>query len=479
MASFEPHHEFSLILVRLEARRTLRRLKSTRALIQLPRHLTRISLHDYHSVHSLANEKAFLKPFASASMEGNHMAVELKYGDSRSVLVEVPADAILVDFSTPRGVPLDDPAAAVAAAVSAPLEFPRLQDATVPGDRIVLAVDRGVPQMPAVVAGVIHSLVEGGAQPHDIEVVLAASAEESSEDPLSELPASLRDAVSVSHHDPSDRESLAYLAASKEGNPIYFNRTIGDADVVLPISTLRLDQALGYAGVHGGLYPSFSDEATQKRYRAPSSTDWAVLRRRRCEEAEEAAWALGVQFTIQVAPGAGNSLLHVVAGDSQAVAKRGQELSVAAWFHEPPQRANLVVAAIEGGPDQQTWENFGRALFAASQAVNDGGAIVICSSLRCRPGAALQRLMGMRDYDSLLHELRRDRSPDATPAALLAEALERVQVFLLSDLDEESVEDLGVGHVGSTEQVERLSRQYDSCILLGNAQHAFLATPAE
>jgi len=57
--------------------------------------------------------------------------------------------------------------------------------------------------------------------------------------------------------------------------------------------------------------------------------------------------------------------------------------------------------------------------------------------------------------------------------------LERVKVFLLSDLDEEAVEDLGVAHVGNTEQVERLSRQYASCILLGNAQHAFLATPAQ
>jgi len=406
------------------------------------------------------------------------MAVELKYGDSGTLQIDVPADSILVDFSTPRGVPLDDPAAAVAAAVSAPLDFPRLQDATVPGDRIVLAVDRGVPQMPAVVAGVILTLIEGAAQPSDLEVVLAAGADEAGQDPRSELPESLRNAMTVSHHDPNDRESLSYLAASKEGNPIYFNRTIGNADVVLPISTLRLDQALGYAGVHGGLYPTFSDDATQKRYRAPSSSDWSALRRRRCEEAEEAAWALGVQFTIQVAPGACNTLLHVLAGDSQAVAKRGQELCVAAWFHEPPQRANLVVAAIEGGADQQTWENFGRALFAASQAVNDGGAIVICSSLRCRPGPALQRLMGMRDYGSLLHELRRDRSVDATPAALLAEALERVQVFLLSDLDEASVEDLGVGHVGSSEQLERLSRQFDSCILLGNAQHAFLATPA-
>jgi nickel-dependent lactate racemase len=412
------------------------------------------------------------------------MTVELKYGDSGTLQLDVPVDSILVDLSRPRGVPLDDPAAAVAAAVSAPLGFPRLQDATIPGDRVVLAVDRGVPQMPCVVAAVIHTLLEGGVAPSDIEIVLAADANEDGaneyrEDPLAELPESLRTAITVSRHDPYDRKSLSYLAASKEGKPIYFNRIIGDADVVLPISTLRLDQALGYAGVHGGLYPTFSDDATQKRYRAPSSSDWSVLRRRRCEEAEEAAWALGVQFTIQVAPGPGNTLLHVLAGDSQAVAKRGQELCSAAWFHEPPQRADLVVAAIEGGRDQQTWENFGRALFAATQAVNDGGAIVICSSLRCRPGTALQRLTEMRDSESLLHELRRDRTADATPAALLAEALERVKVFLLSDLEEEAVEDLGVGHVGSTEQIVRLSRQFASCILLGNAQHAFLATPGE
>lgn len=407
------------------------------------------------------------------------MAVELKYGISGTLQIDVPAESILVDFSAPRGIPLDDPVAAVAAAVSDPLDFPRLQDATIPGDRVVLAVDRAVPQIPSVVAGVIHTLIEGGASPSDLEIVLAASADESADDPLAELPQSLSDVITVSRHDAHDRESLAYLAASKEGNPIYFNRALGDADVVLPISVLRLDQALGYAGVYGGLYPTFADDATQKRYRAPSSSDWSAHRRRRCEEAEEAAWALGVQFTIQVAPGPGNSLLHVLAGDSRAVAKRGQELCVAAWFHEPPQRADLVIASIEGGSEQQTWENFGRALFAASQAVNDNGVIAICTSIGCRPGAALQRLAGMRNHDSLLHELRRDRSLDATPAALLAEALQQYQVYLLSDLDEESVEDLGVGHIESNEQLERLTQQFDSCILLGNAQHAFLASPAE
>ncbi len=47
----------------------------------------------------------------------------------------------------------------------------------------------------------------------------------------------------------------------------------------------------------------------------------------------------GFSSPFKYPPGPGDTLLHVVAGDSQAVAKRGQELCAAAWFHEPPQHA--------------------------------------------------------------------------------------------------------------------------------------------
>jgi hypothetical protein len=43
---------------------------------------------------------------------------------------------------------------------------------------------------------------------------------------------------------------------------------------------------------------------------------------------------------------------------------------------------------------------------------------------------------------------------------------------LLSGLDESVVEDLGLGHVAKAEEINRLGRQHDTCILLANAQHA-------
>ena len=404
------------------------------------------------------------------------MARELNYGTGASVQIDVPVTAVLADCPIPRGEPLDDPVAAVAAALLDPLDFPPLTRSTLPGDQIVLAVDRAVPQAPAVVAGVVHALLDGYAEASDI-IVIATDFDAPRLTSL--LAEEIRAQISVITHDPRAADSLGYLATSQEGKQIRFHRALLAADVVLPIGTLRLDEGLSYFGVNAGLYPMFSDAETIERFRSPGTTSSDVHQRRRAEEAEEAVWLLGSQFTLQVAPGPRDSILHVLAGDTRSVAKHGRELCEAAWKHQSPRRAELVVASIEGGGEHQTWDNFSRALFSASRAVRDGGAIVLCTELSCPPGSALQKLTVDASDDHLMHTLRRDRSEDAVAAALLVTERRRVHVYLLSHLAREIVEDLGLGYVASADEVERLSRQFDSCILLGNAQHAVLATADE
>lgn len=75
-----------------------------------------------------------------------------------------------------------------------------------------------------------------------------------------------------------------------------------------------------------------------------------------------------------------------------------------------------------------------------------------------------------------MHSLSRDRSPDAMAAALLAEAQERFDVFLVSSLENDLIEDLGMGSVDDPSQLERLVRQHKSLVLLGSAQFAGVET---
>ena len=164
----------------------------------------------------------------------------------------------------------------------------------------------------------------------------------------------------------------------------------------------------------------------------------------------------------------------MLAGEVHSVARRGRQLYRAAWHHRVPQRASLVVAAIEGGPDQQTWENFARALDAASHAVGEDGSVVLCTDLQCRPGPALQRLAGGDDEATLWRLLQRERSPDAIAAVLLAQVLQRTKVYLVSGLDSDTVEELGLGYIADEEQLRRLAREHDSWVLLGSAERAAL-----
>ena len=85
-----------------------------------------------------------------------------------------------------------------------------------------------------------------------------------------------------------------------EGKSIYLNRTIFDADVILPIGCMRLETSLGYHGIYGDLFPAFSDEETLRRFRAPSNENSVLLRRRRRQEVDEVGWLLGVALSVQV-----------------------------------------------------------------------------------------------------------------------------------------------------------------------------------
>ena len=184
-------------------------------------------------------------------------------------------------------------------------------------------------------------------------------------------------------HDPDDRRQLAYLAASESGEAILIHRALHEADVVLPVGCLRAEEIAGYFGIHSPIFPTFSDAKTIQRFRSFGSLNGRGSRRRELvAEVDHVAWLLGVNFTVQVVPAAGDRVLHVLSGQSDAVRKRGRELYRAAWSWPATRRASLVVAAIEGDAGQQTWENVGLGAAGGRRLCRSGG----CDCRMLRPG---------------------------------------------------------------------------------------------
>ena len=64
-----------------------------------------------------------------------------------------------------------DPAAAVAAALEQPLEYPPLAKTTTPGDRVVVVLGPELPQVAQVTAAVVQALMASGIDPDGITIL--------------------------------------------------------------------------------------------------------------------------------------------------------------------------------------------------------------------------------------------------------------------------------------------------------------------
>ena len=157
-------------------------------------------------------------------------------------------------------------------------------------------------------------------------------------------------------------------------------------------------------------------------------------------EVEQTAWLLGVNFTVQVVPAAGDRVLHVMAGQSDAVRRRGRQLYDEAWSWRSPAGRAWSWRPSREAAAQQTWENWA-ALEAADGLVEDGGAIAVCCDLAdcSRPGRA--------DHGHRPHATRPAAAPQGPARRHSARPptgpdLDHDKVYLLSRLDSGVVEDL-------------------------------------
>ncbi len=395
--------------------------------------------------------------------------MRLHYGQNERLNLDFSATQLLAHVGQPTSEPLDDVVAAVAASLADPLDFPPLQQSVLPEDKVAIAVDGGIPQPELVIAGVVQALRQARVQPERITIVLAETASDLASDELA-LPVHDRDRVRIERHHSQLPGGLAYLAASDAGDPIYVNRAILDADFVIPVGCGRLQTTSNRVGV----FPQFSDAATQLRClqeNQSSSASKASKKRGRCE-LEQAAWLLGAPLAVEMIPGGHDQVLGILSGARESVERAAVRAVERVWRSEVPQQASLVIACLSG-KSHQTWADLVHVIAATAELVDsEGGSLAVCTQLAEAPGPALQRILGGEDPE-LGEALEHDASAiDTGMARRLLRLVDQTHVYLLCDLPESLIVDLGLGYVAQAEELNNLCRRHPSCIVVSNAQYA-------
>ncbi|APW60432.1 lactate racemase domain-containing protein [Paludisphaera borealis] len=387
----------------------------------------------------------------------------VSYGNE-SLDFELPAESVVGCWNGPDGMEPEAAEAALRAAIEQPRGYPPLRQVVVPGDHVAIAIDSGLRRTGTLVKVLREVLNESGVEPDSINVVALSAPVEGAE--------AEKGGPTVEIHDPSDRDRLSYLATTAEGRRVYLNRTLTDADVVLPVGLLRYDPLVGRHGPWSLIFPGLSDQETGESYRRGMRDDSQdqAFPQPHIDEALEASWLLGSQMQIGVVPGV-RGPAEFVAGLMETVRDQGADAVDRLWSFQPEARAELVVAGIGRPGVATTIDDLAAGLATASRLVRHGGKIVALCQVREALGPALQRLIASGDSISSSGVLSGHESDrDSVAGRRLAKVLGWADVYLLSGLDHETVEDLSMIPVERIEDVRRLAARAASCTFVSQAE---------
>jgi hypothetical protein len=395
------------------------------------------------------------------------MRVNVDFHD-QSLELELSDDHLVAAWQAPVGRSRAKSAEIVREALAAPRDFPPLYQTVVPGDRVTIAFDPSIPDGGLVLEAIVGTFRNAGIEAEGLTVLLPAAGPE-------ELKESLPQGATLVVHDPDDRSKLAYLAATKEGRRIYLNRSLTDADMVLPVGRIGFDPILGYRGPWSVLFPGLADRATIDALRGGIRSDgdaqeagWARAHR---EESHEVSWLLGTQFHVGVIPGK-SGIAELAAGRDSAVSERGIAALEERWTFRPGSRAEIVVAGV-GGPSggaPTSLHSLADGLATAKRLVQHGGKIVLLSCAAGVPGPALRCLIDAGGTERGLEPLRgHEQDADFHVASRIAEAVAWADVFLYSGMDRDVVEDLSIVPLEKPEQARRLVAQARSTTVVSLA----------
>lgn len=378
---------------------------------------------------------------------------------------EIPEERVVATWRGPEGLDPSGLVAAVEGALERPVDFPPFRQMFVPGDRVAIAFDPSIPQAGPVLDAMVRSLGRSGVGPETITIVTPTA--------MSGGGGPVEPGAAAEVHDPEDRARIAYLASTREGRRVYLNRSITDADVVVPVGLLRHDVDLGYRGPWSVLFPGLSDRPTMRSMRSSAGAGAEADRGRRearLEESSEVGWLLGAQFHLGIVPAAAG-VLEVIAGRDGAVRERGIAAVEEGWSMRAPERAELVVAGVGGPGLPATLEDLAAALETAAGLVRRGGRIVVLSRADGPIGPALQRLSTVDDAGEAVAALRGlEEADDFAIAARIAHAAAWADLFVASGLEAEVAEGLLIAPLERPEQARRLAANAGSVTFVGRAE---------
>lgn len=344
------------------------------------------------------------------------MRVRLAYGRG-GLEIEVPRERATV-IEPVQAPAVDDPAAALTAALRRPVAGPPLRELAKPGQTVAISVcdiTRAQPRRQMV--GAVLRELDGVVRPEDVTILIATGTHRANtpEELLAILGDEIIASCRVINHDARDDSSLVDLGESGNGVPTRLCRHWLDADLRITTGFVEPHFFAGFSGGPKMVAPGLAGLDTvltlhdAVRVGDPRST-WGIIDENPLHSDIRAIAArpeAAPHFSMDVLLDRSQRITHVFAGELFAMHRRACAAAKPIAMRATDHRFEVVVTTNSGYPLDQNLYQAVKGMSAAAQVVADGGTI-LCAA-ECSDG--------IPDHGRYAELLRRGDSP----AELLAQ----------------------------------------------------------
>ena len=335
---------------------------------------------------------------------------------------------------------------AVRYALANPIGAPLLRHVVKVGQKIAIVtsdISRPLPSYD-VLPAVLDELYAGGAKPEDITVVLALGSHRRHTPEEIQKLVGERCWCEVRCVD-SDVDDCVHLGITTAGTPVDITRVVAEADVRICLGNIEFHYFAGYSGGAKAIMPGVSTPAAiQQNHRMMVSPDACAGKLEGNPvraDIEEAGAICGIDYIVNAVLDEHKKIVFAVAGDVTKAHRVGCAYLDEMYRKKLKQRADIVLVSQGGTPKDANLYQVQKALDNAKHAVRDGGTIILIGA--CPEGLGSKKfeewLTTAPTAHSMVEKIGRQFELGGHKAAAIGMVLDRAQIDLVSEMDDDFV----------------------------------------
>jgi len=244
----------------------------------------------------------------------------------------------------------------------------------------------------------------------------------------------------------STPDDVVRLGVTQLGTPADYSREVVEADRRICLGNIEYHYFVGYSGGAKAIMPGVSTRqaiAMNHRFMVdPKAVVGQITDNPVRLDIEEAAAMCGIDFILNVVLDENKQVVKAFAGDWIKAHRVGCEFLDSIYSCRIEKKADIVIASQGGTPKDLNLYQTQKALDNAKFAVRDGGIVILVG--RCQEGFGESTfeswMMNARGGpDEIVSRIHSDFQLGGHKAAAIAMVLQRADIFLVSEMDEEIV----------------------------------------